>query len=122
MGWHMTCEKLLGITVPADKVNPSVYQFAGNVLLKFPGQDTLATSYLEKAMTSDTVAAHRLTNINSIIESLGKAGNYPAQLIWYKKLAAVKPDLTARDLYFYSDAAIKAEDFATADSVGQINN
>lgn len=107
-------------TVPADKINPSIYQFAGNVLLKFPGQDTLATSYLEKAMSTDTVAAHRVTNINSIIESLGKAGNYPAQLIWYKKLAAVKPDLTARDLYFYSDAAMKAEDFATADSVGKM--
>lgn len=107
-------------TVSPDKVNPSIYQFAGNVLLKFPGEDSLATSYLEKAMSTDTVAANKLNYINTIIESLGKAGNYAAQVKWYRRLAAIKPDLTSRDLYFYSDAAIKANDFVTADSVSNL--
>jgi len=107
-------------TVPADKVNPSVYQFAGNVLLKFPGEDSVATTYLEKAMSTDTVAANKIKYINSIIASLGKGGNYPAQVTWYRKLAALQPDMTARDLYFYSDAAIKANDFVTADTVGRL--
>lgn len=107
-------------TVPANKVNPSIYQFAGNVLLKFPGQDSVATTYLEKAMVNDTVAANKLKYINTIIASLGKSGNYPAQLLWYRKLAAIQPDMTARDMYFYSDAAIKAEDFNTADTVGRL--
>jgi tetratricopeptide (TPR) repeat protein len=107
-------------TVSPEKVNPSIYQFAGNVLLKFPGQDSVATTYLEKAMSTDTVAANKLNYINTIIESLGKAGNYAAQVKWYKKLAAMKPELTSRDLYFYSDAAIKANDFTTADSVSKL--
>lgn len=104
----------------SSKVQGADYEFAGKVLLKFPGQDSIATTYLEKAMNKDTVAANRLNYINTIIESLGKSGNYPAQLAWYRKLAAAKPDMTARDLYFYSDAAIKAEDFNTADTVGRM--
>ena len=103
-----------------SKVQGADYELAGKILLKFPGQDSAATTYFEKAMDKDTVAANKLTTINTIIESLGKDSNYPAQLVWYKKLAAVKPDLTARDLYFYSDAAIKANDFATADTVSNM--
>lgn len=107
-------------STPADKIQPADYEFAGKLLLKFPGQDSIATGYLEKAMSTDTVAANRLNYINTIIESLGKSGNYKAQTAWYRKLAAVKPDLTARDLYFYSDAALKAGDFATADTVSRM--
>ena len=107
-------------TVPADKVKPAIYEFAGKLLLKFPGQEAAATSYLEKAMNADTVPANRIAYINTIAESLGKSGNYAEQLNWYRKLAAVKPDLTARDLYFFSDAALKAGNYAAADSVGQI--
>jgi len=107
-------------TVSADKVKPAVYEFAGKLLLKFPGQEATATSYLEKAMNADTVPANRIAYINTIAESLGKSGNYAEQLNWYRKLAAVKPDLTARDLYFFSDAALKAGNYAAADSVGRM--
>lgn len=107
-------------SVPADKVKPAIYEFAGKLLLKFPGQEAVATSYLEKAMSADTIPANKVAYINTIIESLGKGGKYQEQVNWYKRLAAVKPELTARDLYFYSDAAIKANDFATADSVNKM--
>ncbi|HEX8279206.1 MAG TPA: tetratricopeptide repeat protein, partial [Segetibacter sp.] len=107
-------------TVDTSKIKPAIYEFAGKLLLKFPGQEAAATGYLEKAMNADTVPANRIAYINTIAESLGKAGNFAEQLKWYRKLAAVKPDLSARDLYFFSDAALKAEDFTTADSVGQL--
>ncbi|MCW3106405.1 MAG: hypothetical protein JWQ09_911 [Segetibacter sp.] len=107
-------------TVPADKIKPAIYEFAGKLLLKFPGQEATATSYLEKAMNADTVTANRIAYINTIAESLGKSGNYAEQLNWYRKLAAVKPELSARDLYFFSDAALKAGNYAAADSVGRM--
>jgi tetratricopeptide (TPR) repeat protein len=107
-------------TAPPDKVAPEDYQLAGKVLLKFPGSESQATGYLERAMNADTVAANRISYINTIIEMLGKTGNYKEQLNWYRKLIAAKPDVTARDLYFYSDAAIKANDLATADSVSRL--
>ncbi|MDB5247814.1 MAG: tetratricopeptide repeat family protein [Segetibacter sp.] len=107
-------------TVPAEKVKPAIYEFAGNLLLKFPGQSALATSYLEKAMNADTVPANRIKYINTIAESLGKAGAYGEQLNWYRKLAAVKPELSNRDLYLYADAAIRANNFAAADSISRL--
>ncbi len=107
-------------TVSADKVNPAVYQFAGKLMLKFPDQQAVATSYLEKALNADTVTASKITTINFIATSLGQSGNYAEQLNWYRKLAAVKPDLSARDLYFFSDAALKANNYTAADSVSNM--
>jgi len=105
---------------PAEKVKPEDYEFAGKLLLKFPGQESAATSYLEKAMNADTVPANRIAYINTIAETLGKSGNYAEQLKWYQKLAKAKPDLTARELYFYSDAALKAGDTAVANDVSRM--
>jgi len=105
---------------PAEKVKPEDYEFAGKLLLKFPGQESAATSYLEKAMNADTVPANRIAYINTIAETLGKSGNYAEQVKWYQKLAKVKPDLTARELYFYSDAALKAGDTAVANDVSRM--
>jgi len=107
-------------STPVEKVKPEDYEFAGKLLLKFPGQEAVATSYLEKAMNADTVPANRIAYINTIAETLGKSGNYAEQLNWYRKLAAAKPDLTARELYFFSDAALKAGDYAAADTIGRM--
>ena len=107
-------------STPPEKVKPEDYEFAGKLLLKFPGQEATATSYLEKAMNADTVPANRIAYINTIAETLGKSGNYAEQLKWYQKLAKAKPDLTARELYFYSDAALKAGDTAVANDVSRM--
>jgi tetratricopeptide (TPR) repeat protein len=112
-------EQYLASAAP-DKVQPADYEFAGKLLLKFPGQEATATSYLEKAMAADTTTAGKINYVNAIIESLGKANQYPAQVKWYGKLAQLKPDLTARDLYFYSDAAIRANDLNVADTVARL--
>jgi tetratricopeptide (TPR) repeat protein len=107
-------------TAPADKVKPSIYEFVGKLLLKFPGSEQQATSYLEKAMAADTVTANRITTTNAIIEMLGKSGNYNEQLNWYRRLNKLKPELSNREMYLYADAAINAQQFATADSVSRM--
>lgn len=112
-------ESYLATADPA-KVQPADYDLAGKILLKFPGQEATAGTYLEKALMSDSVPSSRIKYISSIAESLGKSGNYVEQLKWYRRLAQAKPDLTARELYFYSDAAVKAMDFATADTVNRM--
>jgi hypothetical protein len=38
----------------------------------------------------------------------------------YNRLATVKPDLSARDLYYFNDAALKANNFKLADSVSRV--
>ena len=104
---------------PGD-VQGSDYELAGKILLKFPGSEAQATGYLEKAMAADTVTANRVMYVNNIITMLGTRGQYAEQLKWYRRLMAVKPDVSARDLYFYSDAALKANDLATADTVSRL--
>ena len=109
----------LSTAKPTD-IQGSDYELAGKVLLKFPGSEAQATGYLEKAMQADTVTANRVTYINNIITMLGSRGQYAEQLKWYRRLVAIKPDVSARDLYFYSDAALKANDLATADTVSRL--
>lgn len=106
----------LSAAKPGD-IQGKDYELAGKILFKFPGSETQATGYLDQAMAADTVTANRITSINSILALLGTRGQYAEQLKWYRRLAAIKPDLSARDLYFWSDAALKANDLLTADSV-----
>jgi tetratricopeptide (TPR) repeat protein len=106
-------------TAAADKVQPGDYEFAGKLFLKFPGQESTATSYLEKAMAADTTAAGKMTYINTIIEALGKANQYGEQVKWIQKLKTVKPELSNRDMYIFADAAIRANMHQLADSVSR---
>jgi tetratricopeptide (TPR) repeat protein len=112
-------EQYLATAAP-DKVQPADYEFAGKLLLKFPGQEATATKYLENAMKADTTTVGKVGYINTIIESLGKAGQAAEQVKWFRKLIAIKPELTNRELYVFTDAAIRANEFTTADSLSRI--
>ena len=106
---------------PTDKILPSDYEFAGKLLLKFSGQDSVAAIYLEKAMDNDSIPANKVKYANQIIETLGKRGKYDDQLVWYKKLSLLSNgNLSKRDLYMYADAAIKAKQFPTSDSISRL--
>jgi tetratricopeptide (TPR) repeat protein len=107
-------------SAPVSAIQPSDYELVGKILLKFPGSEGQATGYLEKAMAADTVAANRVGYITNIIELLGKANNAQEQVKWYRRLQAVKPELSNRDMYLFADAAIRAKEFATADSVSRM--
>jgi tetratricopeptide (TPR) repeat protein len=107
-------------SAPASAIQGSDYELAGKIFLKFPGSESQAVGYLEKAMTSDTVAANRVGYINSIIDMLGKANQPAEQVKWYRRLKALTPELSNRDMYLFADAAIKAKEFSTADSVSRM--
>lgn len=106
---------------PADKIKPAVYEFAGKLLLKFPGQEAASTNYLGKAIDNDSVPANKVKYANLIIETLGKRAKYDDQLVWYKKLSSINNgNLSKRDMYMFADAAIKAKQFPTADSISRM--
>ena len=104
-----------------DKIQSIDYEFAGKLLLKFPGQEFAATNYLGKAIDSDSAAANKVKYANLIIETLGKRGKYDDQLVWYKKLSSISNgNLSKRDMYLFADASIKAKQFSTADSISRM--
>lgn len=106
----------LSTAKPGDAVSRD-YELAGRILFKFPGSEAQAAGYFDQAMAADTVTANRINTINSIITTLGTRGQYAEQLKWYKRLARIKTDLSARDLFYMGNAAIQAADFASADTV-----
>lgn len=103
-----------------ENIQPQDYVFAGNLLAKFPGSEAQTAQYFEKAMTTDTVTANRIEYLNTISEIFGKAGNYTQQLAYLRRLSTLKKELSNRDLYIFADAAIRANELTTADSVSNL--
>ena len=56
--------------VNPDKIGPNDYATYGKVLLKFPGNDSLAAIYVDKAVALDTVPANKLDYVKSTAASL----------------------------------------------------
>ncbi len=111
-------EQYLASAAP-EKVQPADYEFAGKLLLKFPGQEAAATSFLEKAMAADTTTPGKIAYIVTISDAMGKAGKYAEQVKWMRRLQAVKPQLSNRDMYVFADAAIRGGDYKTADTISR---
>jgi len=96
-------------TAPATEVQASDYKLGVEVLTKFPGNETLASSYIEKALAVDTVKANRVAFINAAADMFGKAKSYQAQLSWMKKGMELKGELTEFDYYKLTSSAFAAK-------------
>lgn len=96
-------------TAPASDIQVSDYKLGLEVLTKFPGNETVASSYIEKALAVDTVKANRVAFINAAADMFGKAKSYQAQLKWMKKGMELKGDLTEFDYYKLTSSAFAAK-------------
>lgn len=98
-------------TAPATEIQASDYKLGVEVLTKFPGNEAVASSYIEKALLADTVKANRVAFINAAADMFGKAKSYNAQLSWMKKSMELKGDLTEFDYYKLTSSAFAAKAF-----------
>lgn len=112
-------EKFL-ITEKPEKVSPVVYDFAAQVLTKFPGNELKAADYYQKAMDADTTIAGKSNYINKIISMMQKAKMYPEQLKWMYKLASTKPELGKVDLNNFANTAFSNSRADIADSLANV--
>lgn len=103
---------------PADKIVPADYELAVKIMSKFPGNESQAVAYIQKAIQTDTVTANKINYMNMAAELNAKAKNYAEELNWLKQMAALKKDVTSRDYYFLTDAALKADNFNEALRLG----
>ena len=71
----------------------------GKVLLKFPGSEALAANYIEKAITLDTLETNKVDYITSVAGNYLAAKNYNEAANWYKRILAVKKNVSKTDLY-----------------------
>ena len=70
-----------------------------SVLLKFPGNDSIAGLYVDKAVALDTLEANKVTYLKSMAGYYESQKKYKEAGAWYSKIVAIKKMLTKTDLY-----------------------
>jgi tetratricopeptide repeat protein len=105
------------VKINPDKIGPNDYATYAKVLLKFPGNDSLASIYIDKAVALDTVPANKLDYVKSTAESLAAAQKYAAAGRFYTKILSLKPNYGKADLYYAGYNDFRGDNYAGADSV-----
>jgi tetratricopeptide (TPR) repeat protein len=99
------------------------YSTYAMVLLKFPGNDSIAGMYVDKAVALDTLEANKVNYIKAMASNFEGQKRYKEAADWYSKLVKIKTNLTKTDLYNagynyfrsgYYDSAITQFDIYTA--------
>ncbi len=98
-------------SAPTTEIQASDYKLGVEVLTKFPGNESVASSYIEKALLTDTVKANRVAFINAAADMFGKSKSYQAQLSWMKKGMELKGELTEFDHYKLTSSAFAAKEY-----------
>jgi Flp pilus assembly protein TadD len=76
------------------------YSTYASVLLKFPGNDSLAGTYVNKAVQLDTLEANKITYIKSIANYYVGQKKFKEAADWFSKILAVKKEPSKTDLYY----------------------
>ncbi|MDB5221653.1 MAG: hypothetical protein JWN83_320 [Chitinophagaceae bacterium] len=100
-----------------EKLESGDYATYGRVLLKFPGNEATAATYIQKAITLDTLEANKIEYITSVANNYLAAKNYNEAANWYARLFAIKKNVTKTDLYNAGYNYYRAGNYKTSDSV-----
>ncbi|MDQ2718514.1 MAG: tetratricopeptide repeat protein [Bacteroidota bacterium] len=103
--------------VNPEKIGPNDYVSYGRVLLKFPGNDSLASIYVNKAIALDTIPANKLDYVKSTAASLVADQKFADAGKWYGKILSLKPDYGKVDLYYAGYNDYRGSNYKTADSI-----
>jgi tetratricopeptide (TPR) repeat protein len=91
-------EKFFSLQAP-EKIGSTDYETYAKILLKFPGNEALAGTYIDKAVEADTTEAGKVKLLRSVATSFeGQKKNLEAG-DWYKKILSVKANPTKTDIY-----------------------
>jgi len=93
------------------------YATYGRVLLKFPGNEATAASYIDKAIALDTLEANKIEFITSVANNYLAAKNYNEAARWFTRILSIKKNVTKTDLYNAGYNYFKATNYKSADSV-----
>jgi len=83
-----------------DKIGSGDYKTYAEVLLKIPGNEALAGTYLDKAIAADSTEAGKVALMKSIATKYEAQKNYIAAADWYNRILTTKKDPTKTDLYY----------------------
>ncbi len=75
------------------------YTTYASVLLKFPGNDSLAGTYIDKAVALDTLEVNKVNDLKTMAASYEAQKKYKAAADWYNKVLSVKTNPGKIDFY-----------------------
>ena len=81
------------------KIGPKDYSTYSKILLKFPGNETLAGTYIDKAVELDSTEAGKVALLKSVAVSYEAQKLYKNAADWYKKILNIKSAPSKVDLY-----------------------
>lgn len=76
------------------------YANYANVLLKFPGNDSLAGMYVQRAVQLDTLESNKITYLKNIATYYEGQKKYKEAADWFNKILAVKKEPSKTDFYY----------------------
>jgi tetratricopeptide (TPR) repeat protein len=88
------------------KIGPTDYSTYAKVLLKFPGNDSIVSVYIDKAIALDTVDADKIAEAKILIDYYTSTGNSNGIGNGFKKVIAIRKhpvnsDYQSAGFYFY---------------------
>jgi len=92
----------------------------GEVLLKFPGSEALAGTYIQQAVDQDSTEAGKVALLKSVASTYEKRGQYTEAGDWYKKVLNIKKTPTKNEIYNAGYSYYRIGKFAQASEVFDI--
>lgn len=90
------------------------YSTYASVLLKFPGNDSIAGTFVDKAVALDTVEANKVNYLKTIASSYETQKKYKDAADWYNKVVKVKRNPGKVDMYNAGYNYFRTGNFTTA--------
>ncbi|MFT3910392.1 MAG: hypothetical protein QM737_13290 [Ferruginibacter sp.] len=82
-----------------DKIGGGDYSTFALLLLKFPGNEAQAGTYIDKAVSLDSIESNKVSYLKAIAGVYQSQKKYKESAEWFKKILSVKKNLTKTDLY-----------------------
>lgn len=83
-----------------EKIGGGDYSTYANILLKFPGNEEQAGTYIDKAVAMDSIETNKVAYLKSIALVYEAQKKYAQAADWFKKILYVKKNPSKTDLYY----------------------
>ncbi len=103
-----------------EKLGPRDYETYAKVLLKFPGNESLAGTYIDKAVAIDSTEAGKVALLKSIASVYDSRQAYANAGEWYKKVLAIKKAPSKTEIYNAGYSFYRIGKFAPASEIFDI--
>ncbi|MEO7444177.1 MAG: tetratricopeptide repeat protein [Ferruginibacter sp.] len=84
----------------SSKVGGGDYSAYADILLMFPGNESLAASYVNKAIAMDTLEANKVSYMKNMAKAYEDAKNYKEAGKWYGRVISTKKNFSNVDLFY----------------------